>query len=170
MDATSRIAVFVDGANFFYMQKDRLHWWVDPKKLLEWIRQKGNVVDAYYYVGVDSPSEPQQESFLKALTYMGYSVVAKELRRVNHDDGSDRKKANLDVEIVLDMFNYIDNYDVAVLVSGDADFERALEMLRARGKRFLVLSTQGFVAKEIRAIAGMHFLDIQELRADIEKS
>jgi uncharacterized LabA/DUF88 family protein len=29
------------------------------------------------------------------------------------------QKANLDIEIVLDMFNTIDNYDVAVLVSGD---------------------------------------------------
>src|SRR5687767_11711588 len=33
-----RTSVFVDGANFFYMQKDRLHWWIDPKKLLAWIR------------------------------------------------------------------------------------------------------------------------------------
>lgn len=165
-----RVSVFVDGANFFYMQKDRLHWWVDPKKLLEWIRTKGELVDAFYYVGVDSRSEPQQDNFLKALTYMGYSLVTKELKTIALEDGSERKKANLDIEIVLDMFNTIDGYDLAVLVSGDADFERPLAMLRARGKKFLVLSTQGFVAREIRAIAGMHFTDFQDIRAEVEKS
>ena len=164
-----RIAVFVDGANFFYMQKDRLKWWVDPKRLLEWIRDRGDVVDAFYYIGVDSSAEPQQEGFLKALTYMGYSLVTKELKTVQQSDGSERKKANLDVEIVLDMFNVIDHYDMAVLLSGDADFERPLTLLRARGKKFLVLSTQGFVAREIRSVVGMHFVDFQDIREDVEK-
>jgi uncharacterized LabA/DUF88 family protein len=164
-----RIAVFVDGANFFYMQKDRLHWWVDPKRLLDWIRSLGELVDAYYYVAVDNPIEPQQENFLKALTYMGYSLVTKGLRTIPGDDGFDRKKANLDVEIVVDMFTTIDNYDLAVLVSGDADFERPLLALRARGKRFLVMSTQGFVAREIRAQAGMHFVDFHDIREQVEK-
>lgn len=164
-----RISVFVDGANFFYMQKDRLHWWIDPKKLLSWIKKRGEVVDAFYYVGVDVTSEPQQENFLRALTYMGYSLVTKDLKTILLEDGTERKKANLDIEIVLDMFNTIDHYDLAVLISGDADFERPLELLRARGKKFLILSTQGFVAREIRAVAGMHFVDFQDIRSEVEK-
>ena len=31
-----RVAVFVDGANFFYMQKNDLKWFVDTKKLLKY--------------------------------------------------------------------------------------------------------------------------------------
>lgn len=166
---TMRIAVFLDGANFFYMQKDRLHWWIDPKRLLDWIKSLGELVDAYYYVAVDNPIEPQQENFLKALTYMGFSLITKNLKTITNDDGFDRKKANLDVEIVLDMFNTIENYDLAILVSGDADFERPLQLLRARGKKFLVMSTQGFVAREIRAQAGMHFVDFQDIRDHVEK-
>lgn len=164
-----RISLFVDGANFFYMQKDRLHWWIDPRRLLEWVKQKGEVGDAFYYIAVDSHSDPQQDGFLKALTYMGYSLVTKELKTISQADGSERKKANLDIEIVVDMFNTIEHYDMAVLVSGDADFERALQTLRTRGKKFLVLSTQGFVAREIRAVAGMHFVDFQEIRNEVEK-
>jgi uncharacterized LabA/DUF88 family protein len=165
-----RTSVFVDGANFFYMQKDRLHWWIDPKKLLAWIRRKGEIVDAYYYVGVDQNSDPQQDNFLKALTYMGYCLVTKELKTITMPDGSDKRKANLDIEIVLDMFNTIDHYDMAVLLSGDADFERPLHLLRARGKKFLVMSTQGFVAREIRAVTGMHFVDFQDIREHVEKT
>lgn len=164
-----RIALFVDGANFFYMQKDRLHWWVDPKRLLDWIRSRGILVDAQYYVGIDSPGDPQQEGYLKALTYMGFSVVTKELKTVCGSDGTDRKRANLDVEIVVDMFNNIEHYDMAILVSGDADFERPLDILRARGKRFQIVSTHGFVASKLRALAGMHFVDFQEIRELVEK-
>lgn len=164
-----KISVFVDGANFFYMQKDRLHWWIDPRRLLEWIKKKGEIVDAFYYVGIDSHSDQQQDNFLKALTYMGYSLVTKELKTIFQPDGTEKRKANLDIEIVLDMFNTIEHYDMAVLLSGDADFERPLGLLRARGKKFLVLSTQGFVAREIRAVAGMHFVDFQEIREEVEK-
>lgn len=165
-----RISVFVDGAAFFMIQKDRLHWWVDPKRLLDWARGKGELVDAFYYLAVDSRAEPQQENFHKALTYMGYCLVAKELKPVGGENGGERKRANLDVDIVLDMFNTIEQYDLAVLVTGSADLERPLSQLRARGKRFLVVSTQGFAARELRAAAGMHFVDFQEIRSEVEKA
>ncbi|MFH0809023.1 MAG: NYN domain-containing protein [Pseudomonadota bacterium] len=164
------ISVFVDGANFFYMQKDQLHWWIDPKKLLTWLQHKGNIVDAFYYIGVDVAPEARHDAYLKALTYMGYSLVTKNLKTVLQPNGTEKKKANLDIEIVLDMFNTIDLYNMAVLVSGDGDFERPLQLLRARGKNFLIMSTAGFVAKELREVAGMRFIDFQDIRAEVEKS
>lgn len=165
-----RASIFVDGANFFYMQKDRLHWWIDPRRLKEFVESLcTEIVDAFYYVGVDDEVAAQQDGFLKALTYMGYSLVTKEIKTISQLDGSERKKANLDIEIVVDMFNTIEHYDTAVLISGDADFERALQTLRTRGKKFLVMSTQGFVAREIRAVAGQHFIDVQEVRNSLEK-
>lgn len=163
-----RIAVFIDGSNFFYMQKDCLKWWIDPKKLLDWIGNRGEVVDATYYASTD-PSNREQQSYLKALTHMGYRVEPKPIKAFPQADGTERFKANLDIEIVLDMFNTLDIYDEAVLVSGDADFCRVLQVLRMRGKQFLVLSTKGFVANEIRAIAGMHYRDIGDMRELIEK-
>ncbi len=165
-----KISVFVDGANFFYMQRDQLHWWIDPSKLLSWIEAKGEVVDAFYYVGVDIPPEARQDAFLKALTYMGYSLVTKGLKTIVLEDGQVKKKANLDIEIVLDMFNTIEHYDLAVLLSGDGDFERPLQLLRARGKKFLVMSTQGIVAREIREVAGRHYVDFQDIREQMEKT
>jgi uncharacterized LabA/DUF88 family protein len=164
-----RISVFIDGANFFYIQRDHLQWWIDPRKLLKWIDTKGEVVDAFYYVGVDIPSEARQDAFLKALTYMGYALVTKDLKTIVQEDGQVKKKANLDIEIVLDMFNTIDHYDMAVLVSGDGDFERPLQLLRSRGKKFIVLSTQAAVAREIREVAGRHFVDFKTIRKRVEK-
>ena len=164
-----RISVFVDGANFFYIQRDHLQWWIDPSRLLKWVATKGEIVDAFYYVAVDIPSEARQDAFLKALTYMGFALVTKDLKTIVQEDGQLKKKANLDIEIVLDMFNTIDHYDMAVLVSGDGDFERPLQLLRSRGKKFIVLSTQAAVAREIREVAGRHFVDFKDIRKRVEK-
>lgn len=162
-----RIAVFVDGANFFYLQKNCLKWWIDSKKLLDHIGTRGDVVDATYYVGVDSTKN--QDDYLKFLMNIGFSIERKDLKTIIQEDGTEKKKANLDIEIVLDMFNTIENYDMAILVSGDGDFERPLKLLKARGRKFLVMSSQGFVAKEIREVAGMHYVDFQSLRDCLEK-
>jgi uncharacterized LabA/DUF88 family protein len=168
--ARDRVALFVDGANFFYMQKNDLNWFVDTKKLLRYCERFGELVDAYYYVGKDTPPEAGQQAFLSALTYMGYSLVTKPIKTI-YDSSAAKfiQKANLDIEIVLDMFNTIDLYDTAILVSGDGDFDRALRLLRARGKRFKVLASPHFVASELRDVAGMHLIDMETLRPEIEK-
>lgn len=165
-----RIAVFVDGANYFYMQK-KLGWFVDAKKLLDYCAKSfGEISDAYYYIGKDAPPEAKQEKYLRALTYMGYSLVTKPIKTIyDQETGESRQKANLDIEIVLDMFNTIDNYDMAVLVSGDGDFERPLQLLKARGKKFKVIATSGFVAREILDVCGMHYIDFNGIKDDVEK-
>ena len=81
--------------------------------------------DAYYYVGTGAPPEAQQQAYLGALARIGYSLVTKQIKTIfDPHTGESKQKANLDVEIVLDMFNTVDTYDMAVLVSGDGDFER----------------------------------------------
>ena len=163
-----RISVFVDGSNFFYLQKDCLRWFIDPKKLLDWAGKRGEVVDATYYASTD-PTNEKQIGYLKALYHMGYAVEQKPIKMFAQNDGTEKHKANLDIEIVLDMFNTIDRYDEVVLVSGDADFTRALQILRARGKQFVILSTKCFVSKEVRQVAGMHYIDFADIREAVEK-
>ena len=100
---------------------------------------------------------------------MGYSVVTKPNKTIfDAKTGTTRKKANLDIEIVLDMFNTIENYDMAILVSGDGDFERAMQLLKSRGKQ-IKASTTNFVATELRKVAGMHFIDFADIAIQLEK-
>ncbi len=163
------VAVFVDGANLYYAQRDHLGWWVDPRRLLHWADELGTVTDALYYLGDEEVPGGTYASFLRALPRLGYSLVTKPVKTQIGPNGEVRKKANLDVEIVLDMFTMLDSFDLAVLVSGDGDFRRPLDLLRTRGKRFLVLSTDGVVARELREIAGRHFVDLQEIRSNVER-
>ena len=166
-----KVAVFLDGSNFFFMQKDE-GWFADPKKILSYIDSNiGTVEDAYYYVGQDAPPETKQQAFLDAIPQMGYTLVTKQIKTIfDTKTGATKKKANLDIEIVLDMFNTIDNYDYAVLISGDGDFERALTLLRSRGKKFTVIATDKYMSKELRCVAGRHYIRLEDIRTEIEKS
>jgi uncharacterized LabA/DUF88 family protein len=165
-----RVSIFVDGANMFYTQKKGLGWFFDPAKLLRVLCGDDSLTDAYWYMGVKADPESKDENFKRFLSFTGYTVRSKTLKTMyDSDSGDSTQKANLDIEIVMDMFNTIDRYDKAILLSGDGDFERALELLRARGKEIKVVSTPNWIAAELRMAVGSHFVDLNELRAKIER-
>lgn len=163
-----RIAVFVDGENLFYTQK-KLNWHIDVKKLLCFCRSFGNVVEATYYKGVSA--DCKQQKYLDMLAYIGYSLETKQVKIIkDHESGVTIQKANLDVEIVLDMFSSIDKFDVAILISGDSDFDRPLRRLKACGKEIKVISTKGFVATELVHVAGVNYIDFTDIREVVERT
>jgi uncharacterized LabA/DUF88 family protein len=163
----NRVAVFLDGSNFFFMQKDALHWFIDPKKLLGWIgKNYGEITDANYYTTVDNRNEGQL-MYLKALNHMGFRVETKPIDE--YEDDEEGFDGSVDLDMLIDILVQMDNFDTAIIISGDADFARIVEILRSRGKKYLVLSTKGMVAGAIRRVAGMHYKDISELRDYIEK-
>lgn len=161
-----RISVFVDGANFFFMQRDALRWFVDPKRLLNWVAKRGEIVDAAYYLSVD-PLHEGTMNFMRALTYIGFSIHKKEIQPTLEDW---RNKANLDVELAVDMVLSTQRFDEAILVSGDGDFAYPLRVIKSQGKQVFVMSTAGFMSFELRQVAGMHFQDFAEIRSEVERA
>lgn len=162
-----RVAVFLDGANFFYTQK-KLGWHIDAKRILDHCRQFGDVIEAVYYTGTSA--ENGQKKYHDRLAYFGYSLVTKPVKTIyDQASGESIQKANLDIEIVLDMFNMIDLYDIAVLISGDGDFERAIRQLKSRGKEVKVISTRGCVANELVHATGINYIDILTIKEEVER-
>jgi uncharacterized LabA/DUF88 family protein len=165
-----RVSVFVDGANMFYTQKKGLGWFFDPAKLLTVLRGDDELVDAFWYLGVKHPPDSRDENFIRFLAYAGYVVRAKPLRTIfDTQTGDTVQRVNLAIEIVMDMFNTVGNFDRAILLSGDGDFERAMELLRSRGRQITIVSTQSWIASELRMVAGSHFVDLQDLKERIER-
>lgn len=164
-----KTALFVDGVNMFYAQK-KLGWHLDYKRILHYfVPNPEHLYNAFYYTGVQNPTEPKEENFLNALTMMGYTVRRKRVKVIfDLDSGEEIRKANLDTEMVVDMFNTVDNYARAIVFSGDSDFERALELLRTKGKEIIVVSTRGMVAIELINSADRYY-DLQYLREEFEK-
>ena len=154
----------------FYTQKNGLGWFFDPAKLLKVLRGDDELTDAFWYMGLKKQPDARDENFIRFLSYAGFVVRTKGLKTIfDNETGGTTQKANLDIEIAMDMFNTIDNYDKAILLSGDGDFERALELLRSRGRQLTVVSTQNWISAELRMAMGSHFVDLQDLRAQIER-
>lgn len=166
---TDRLSIFVDGNNMFYAQQKN-GWFFDPRRVLDYFRTQytnTTLVNAFWYTGLKDPQD--QRGFRDALISLGYTVRTKILKEY-YDDNSGRysQKANLDIEIVIDMFNTVDQYNRVVLFSGDGDFERAIELLRSKNTHITVVSTEGMIARELRN-ATDRYIDLNEIRDKIEK-
>ncbi|NJL81870.1 MAG: NYN domain-containing protein [Chloroflexaceae bacterium] len=165
----SRLSIFVDGNNMFYAQQKN-GWFFDPRRVLEYFTKDTTVllVNAFWYTGLKDSQD--QRGFRDALISLGYTVRTKILKEY-YDDSSGRysQKANLDIEIVVDMFNTVEQYDQVILFSGDGDFERAIELLRSKNTHITVVSTEGMIARELRN-ATDRYIDLNDIRKYIEKN
>jgi hypothetical protein len=91
-------------------------------------------------------------------------VVQKELKTFY--DGT--RKANLDVEIAVDMLSLAGRYDTAVLVSGDEDFVYAINAVAYKGCRVEVAGFRSNTAPRLIDVADF-FIDLGEISELIRK-
>jgi hypothetical protein len=94
----------------------------------------------------------------------GFRVVQKELKTFY--DGT--RKANLDVEIAVDMLSLAGRYDTAVLVSGDEDFVYALNAIAYKGCRVEVAGFRSNTAPRLIDVAD-YFIDLGDIAELVRK-
>src|SRR5436853_7425059 len=94
----------------------------------------------------------------------GFRVVQKELK--SFYDGS--RKANLDVEIAVDMLSLAGRYDTAVLVSGDEDFVYAVNAVAYKGCRVEVAGFRSNTAPKLIDVADC-FIDLGDIGDKVRK-
>ena len=117
---------------------------------------------AYAYTGLD-PDNDNQRQFHSFLARSGYKVVSKDIRKY----GDGKVKANLDIELVVDMMRTAQNLDIAVVVSGDGDFAPAIRAVQQMGVRVEVISFRGNTSSDLIEVADT-FIDITQI-AKVEK-
>jgi uncharacterized LabA/DUF88 family protein len=159
---SDRVAVFIDGANLFYAAM-QLNLEVDYAKLLRCLVKNRNLVRAYFYSACDSTNEKQQ-GFLLWMSRNGYRVVSKEL--IQFPDGS--KKANLDVEIAVDMLTLARYCDTVILLSGDGDLAYAVNSVAYKGVQVEVVSLTSMTSDTLINVADS-FTDLEEIREEIQR-
>jgi len=157
-----RVAVFIDGNNLFHAA--RFHNIdIDYNKLLRVLLGDGRLLRAFFYTGVDVGAERQQ-GFLLWMRRNGFRVIQKELKTFH--DGT--RKANLDVEIAVDMLSLAGRYDTAVLVSGDEDFVYAVNAVAYKGCRVEVAGFRSNTAPKLIDVAD-YFIDLGEIADRVRK-
>jgi len=90
--------------------------------------------------------------------------VQKELKTFY--DGT--RKANLDVEIAVDMLSLAGRYDTAVLVSGDEDFVYALNAIAYKGCRVEVAGFRSNTAPRLIDVSDF-FIDLGDIAELVRK-
>ncbi|MGZ8722197.1 MAG: LabA-like NYN domain-containing protein, partial [Aeromicrobium sp.] len=158
---SKNVAVFVDVANIFYAAK-AAGVDIDYVTLLKAATANRDFVRAYAYTGLD-PENENQRQFHSFLARSGYKVISKDIRKY----GDGRIKANLDIELVVDMMKTARNLDIAVVVSGDGDFAPAIRAVQEMGVRCEVISFRGNTSSDLIDVADQ-FTDIAQI-ARVEK-
>ncbi len=151
-----KIAIFIDGNNLFHAART-IGIEIDYAKLLKLLCNSGSLLRAFFYTGVDENAAKQQ-GFLLWMRRNGYRVVQKELKIF--PDGT--KKANLDVEIAVDMLSLSGKYDTAILVSGDEDFAYAVNAVAYKGTRIEVAGFRNNTSPKLIDVAD-RFIDLDSL-------
>ncbi len=163
LENRGRVAIFIDGSNLFYAAL-QLGVEIDYTKLLYRLTGGSKLLRAFFYTGVD-PTNEKQQGFLLWMRRNGYRVISKDL--VQLPDGS--KKANLDVEIAVDLMALVSSYDTAVLVSGDGDLAYAVNAVSYRGARVEVVSLRSMTSDSLINVAD-RYIDLDQIKEDIQKS
>ena len=102
-------------------------------------------------------------NFYLKLNEFGYNLRLKPVKLYEQEDGTFKKKANCDVDMAFYLMKEKDNFDRAVILSGDGDFLPVLKYLKQQGKEIVVLARGPRTAKEIRQFAGGNFRDFVRL-------
>lgn len=158
-----RIVVFVDASSLFYGAL-QLEIEVDYTKLLSYLTRGGRLIHAFFYTGID-PANEKQKGFLQWMQHNGYRVIMKELTQSS--DGF--RKANLNVEIAVDMLKLANYCDTAILLSGSGELTYAVNFLTYQGIQTEIVCLRSMTSDSLINVAD-YYIDLAAIKQDVEKS
>ncbi len=128
---------FIDSQNL-YIGVQKLGWKLDFKKFRIYLKEKYNISKAYIFIG----HVRKNQKLYKSLKRSGYNLVFK----CTAKQSNGIIKGNVDAELVLQSAAIdFENYDKAIIVSGDGDFYCLIKYLR-KHEKFLKLLAPNYSA------------------------
>jgi uncharacterized LabA/DUF88 family protein len=111
-------------------------WQLDYLKFRKFLKDKYRVEQAFLFIG----NLTGQESLYAYLQRCGYILILKPTTSFKDKKGNITVKGNVDTDLVLyACAKEINNYDKAVIVSGDGDFLSLYEYLEQQNKLYKIL-------------------------------
>src|SRR3989344_3638879 len=140
-----RVAIFIDGSNLYHNLK-RFNIKTTFEEIIKKVETRREIVDIFYYTAlldklIDEESYKEHKRFLDKIKEIpNFHVVLCNLRKIILEDGSvDFAIKGDDVYLATDLIKgaYENLYDVAIIVSGDADFIPAIKLVQKNGKKVI---------------------------------
>jgi len=168
--SSSKIALFIDGANLYATTK-ALGFEIDFKRFLKEFQDRGTLVRELYFTAIVEDQEYFSiRPLIDWLDYNGYTVVSKPAKEFTDASGHRKVKGNMDIELAVHAMELAGHIDQMVLFSGDGDFRHLIEAVQRRGVHVTVISTMSapspMIADELRRQADV-FTDLIELKSKI---
>ncbi|MCL5666162.1 MAG: NYN domain-containing protein [Patescibacteria group bacterium] len=163
MNLKDKNFAFIDSQNLNLAIKTQ-GWNLDFKRFRIYLKEKYGVSEAYLFIGFMAGNQQLYTNLQQA----GYIVIFKptlEIKKGNEVV----VKGNVDAELVLHAMIQYNNYDKAVIVTGDGDFYCLVDYLNKQNKllRLLVPNAQKY-SKLLKSFAPNKLDFMNNLRNKLE--
>ena len=116
-----KVGVFCDDSNLYHSYQ-KYGWRIDFEKFRNFLGNYCDLQFINYYVAVPEKSDAVFSGTKRFLEKIKQCVIIKEKKlKYTPVAGKFVKKADVDVEITLDVVRTVDNLDVVIILSGDSD-------------------------------------------------
>jgi uncharacterized LabA/DUF88 family protein len=188
MAKDDRLMIFIDGQNLLHGASN-FGVQVDSVRLREVLSEGRKLKRAYYYGSIPANSNDdalreqinKQMKYYYFLEYSGFKTTIIPLRKRNftfkcescgHTTTTEKSiEKGVDIALVSDMLSLaaVGAYDVAIIVSGDLDYQKAIEEVQRKGLIVEVayFRTQG-ISKDLIRLAD-RFIDLEMIIEKIRR-
>lgn len=144
-----RIIILIDGQNIFHGAND-LKIKFSYKKLLRFLRKQKNIVNEYFYTAFD-PNNQAQIGFLNMLSNFGLKIRKRLLKQYS---SGEKKEKGIDVWLTTDLnrFTIQNDFDRAIILSGDGDYVPSIEFSISNGKKIDIWSWKHSTNSELEKL------------------
>jgi len=138
-----KVAIYIDGSNFYFSIKNRFNLKVDIEKFCKKLVEKKDLTKINYYIApIDQPQNPkmyaeQQSFFDKLRKIKNLRIIFGRLEKRKKDGKEYFIEKSTDVNLALDLVldAQANEYDEAFLISNDGDFSGAVKASIERFKK-----------------------------------
>lgn len=153
---------FIDGQNL-YLSIRGLGWKLDYKRFMVYLKEKYGTRKVFMFLGF----LPENRVLYNFLKKCGYALIFKPTIRGKDGD----VKGNVDAELVLRAMIEYNNYDRAIIITGDGDFYCLLKYFYKQDKllRLFVPNRYGYSKLLRRALPSTRYITfMNDLRKLLE--
>lgn len=138
-------------------------WSIDYAKFRLYLKNKYQIDKAFMFIGLVQNNQKLYTSLQAA----GFILIFKPTIRY-FENGKETVKGNVDAELVLhaSAIEY-DNYDKAIIVSGDGDFTCLVEYLDEHGKLLHVMTPNAKYSKLLKPFS-QYVIQLSKLKKSFE--
>ena len=153
---------FIDSQNLNLGVRS-LGWKLDYKKFRLYLKNKYNIGEAYVFIGKTDGNQDLYTSLQQA----GYTLIFKPTVAY-FENGKRTMKGNVDAELVLyASVKLYDEYEKAIIVSGDGDFYCLAEYLQENDKLLRIITPNRHYSKLLRNYR-QFITNLEPLRSKLE--